>query len=61
MTFTALRKDEDGNIIEYDLKLYNHQIACLYKDRGGVYISTYSGKLYKVKSSLEELQIELDF
>jgi hypothetical protein len=61
MTFTALRKDDDGNIIEYDLKLYNHQIACLYKDRSGVYISTYSGKLYKVKSSLEELENELNF
>jgi len=61
MTLTALRKDENGNVVEYDLKLYNHQIACLYKDRSGVYISTYGGKLYKVKSSLEALENELNF
>jgi len=60
MTFTAIRKDEKGDIVEYSLKLYAHQISCLYKDRGGVYVSTFSGSLYKVKHTLEELEVELN-
>ena len=61
MVFTAIRKDEQDNMVEYELKLYKHEIACLYKDRYGVYVSTYSGKLYKVKSSLEDLEKEVFF
>jgi hypothetical protein len=61
MRLTGLRKDQEtDSIIEYELKLYNHEIACLYQDRYGVYVSTYSGRLYKVKHTLEELEVELN-
>jgi hypothetical protein len=60
MKFVGLRKDEEEKIIEYELKLYKHDISCLYKDRYGVYVATFSGKLYKVKHTLEELNNELN-
>jgi hypothetical protein len=60
MIFTGIRKDEKGELVEYELKLYKQDIACLYQDRYGVYVSTASGKLYKVKSSLEDLDKELN-
>lgn len=61
MRLTGLRKDkETEEIIEYELKLYKNEVACIYKDRYGVYVSTYGGKLYKVKHTLEEVQAELN-
>ena len=61
MRLTGLRKEkESDNIVEYELKLYRHEVACIYKDRGGVYVSTYSGKLYKVKHTIEEVEAELN-
>lgn len=61
MRLTGLRKEkETEEIIEYELKLYRHEVSCLYKDRYGVYVATYSGKLYKVKHTLEELELELN-
>jgi hypothetical protein len=60
MKLTGLRKEkETEEVIEYELKLYKHEISCLYKDRYGIYVATYSGKLYKVKHTLEELELEL--
>ena len=60
MKLTGLRKEkETEEIIEYELKLYKHEVSCLYKDRYGVYVATYSGKLYKVKHTMEELEAEL--
>lgn len=60
MRLTGLRRDQEtDSIIEYELKLYNHEVACLYQDRYGVYVSTYGGRLYKVKHTLEELEAEL--
>lgn len=61
MKLTGLRKEkETDEIVEYELKLYRHEVSCLYKDRYGVYVATYSGKLYKVKHTLEEVQAELN-
>lgn len=61
MRLTGLRKDkETEEIIEYELKLYKHEVSSLYKDRYGVYVATYSGKLYKVKHTLEELEAEFN-
>jgi nitrogenase molybdenum-iron protein alpha/beta subunit len=61
MILTGLRKEkETEEIIEYELKLYRHEVSCLYKDRYGVYVATYGGKLYKVKHTLEELEMELN-
>jgi DNA polymerase elongation subunit (family B) len=45
-------------IIEYELKLYKHDVSCLYKDKYGVYVTTHGGRLYKVKHTLEELEVE---
>lgn len=60
MKLTGLRKEkETEEIIEYELRLYKHEVSCLYKDRYGVYVATYSGKLYKVKHTMEELEAEL--
>lgn len=61
MIFTAIKKDENDNIVEYDLILNERDISCLYKDRSGVYISTRFGKLFKVKYTLEELAYELNY
>ena len=61
MKLTGLRKEkETDEIIEYELKLYRHEVSCLYKDKYGVYVATHSGKLYKVKHTLEELELELN-
>jgi nitrogenase molybdenum-iron protein alpha/beta subunit len=61
MRLTGLRKEkETEEIIEYELKLYRHEVSCLYQDRYGVYVATYGGKLYKVKHTLEELELELN-
>lgn len=61
MRLVGLRKEkETDEIVEYDLKLYKHEVACAYKDRYGVYVSTHGGRLYKVKHTLEELEAELN-
>jgi len=59
MILTGLRKEkETEEIIEYELKLYKHDVSCLYKDKYGVYVTTHGGRLYKVKHTLEELEVE---
>ena len=61
MRLTAIRKDkETEKYIEYELKLYKHEVSCLYKDRYGVYVATYGGRLYKVNHTIEELEAELN-
>lgn len=60
MIFTGLRKDkETDEIIEYELNVYEQDVAALYKDRYGAYICTLQGKMYKVKYSLNELREKL--
>lgn len=48
------RETEQEEIGELFLHLYD--IACLYKDSYGTFIVTNSGKSYKVKHSLQELE-----
>lgn len=60
MKITCLRKNEKDEIVEYELKIYNHEISCLYQDRYGVYVATIGGKLHKTKHTLEELDVELN-
>jgi hypothetical protein len=52
MKFIGLRKDEEGNIVEYELKLYRKDITCLYQDRNGIYVCTQQGKMYKVNHDM---------
>ncbi len=60
MQFIGLSKDkETDEITKYELRLHEQDIACLYKDRYGVYICTVGGKMMKVDHSLKELQEEL--
>lgn len=61
MRLVGLRKEkESDDVVEYELKLYKHEVACIYKDRSGVYVSTYGGKLYKVKHTIEDVEAELN-
>jgi hypothetical protein len=39
-----------------ELYLKTEEIACLYKDKYGTYVTTLSGKSYKVTQSLKELE-----
>lgn len=57
MNFIGLRKDkETEEIIRYELNIYEEDISCLYKDRYGVYVCTKQGRVYKVESSIDDLQ-----
>jgi hypothetical protein len=38
------------------LSIYKDQISCLYKDRGGVFIVTAQGFMYKIPCGLDELR-----
>lgn len=53
----AIKKNNETNKEEpYDLSINTKDIACLYKDKYGVAITTYGGKFYRVNHSIEELQ-----
>jgi hypothetical protein len=57
MQLIGLRKDKDTDeIIRYELNIKRRDIACLYKDRYGVYVYTHFGRLYKVEHSLSSLE-----
>ena len=43
----------------FELKLENEEIACLYKDRHGIAVSTRQGKVFRVTQTMEELQEQL--
>ena len=43
----------------FELKLENEEIACLYKDRYGIAVSTRQGKVFRVTQTIEELQEQL--
>ena len=48
------RRDED-EVTERRSEIYRKDVACLYKDRNGVFIVNKSGLMIKVKHSLKEL------
>ena len=48
------RRDED-EVTESRSEIYRKDVACLYKDRNGVFIVNKSGFMIKVKHSLKEL------
>lgn len=57
MKLIGLSKDkETGEISQYELKIYKHEINCLYKDKYGVYVCTTQGKMHKVDYTLKELE-----
>lgn len=43
----------------FDLTLPNEDVACLYKDKYGIAVSTRQGKVYKVTQSMDELLEQL--
>ena len=43
----------------FELRLENEEIACLYKDRNGVAVSTKQGKVFRVVQTFEEIQEQL--
>ena len=49
------RRDED-EVTEGRSEIYRKDVACLYKDRNGVFIVNKSGFMIKVKHTLEELK-----
>lgn len=49
------RKDED-EVTEGHAEVFKDDVACLYKDRNGVFIVKKSGIMMKVKHSLKELK-----
>lgn len=56
MKLQATRLDkETQEIIDYELNINYEDVNCYYKDRTGVYVTSKSGKTYKVKHTLEEL------
>lgn len=56
MKLNATRLDkETQEIVDYELNIQQEDINCFYKDQTGVYVTSRSGKTYKVKHSLEEL------
>lgn len=60
MQFIGLRKDRDTDeIIQYELRVYKHDVSCLYKDRYGVYLCTHGGRMYKVDHDMKYMQQEL--
>ena len=52
------KRNEDGEMEEAKktLELNTNSIACLYKDRNGVFITTKGGKMYKMNHSFKELE-----
>lgn len=40
----------------FELRIDNDDIACLYKDRNGVAVSTRQGKIFRVTQTMEQLQ-----
>ena len=49
-------EEEHGQDEEYRLELWYSDVACLYKDRNGVFITTKGGKSFRVNHTLEELK-----
>lgn len=43
----------------FQLRIDNSRIACLYKDKYGVVVTTGQGKSYRVTQTLEELEEQL--
>lgn len=39
-----------------ELRLHKEDIACLYRDQYGTYVTTNSGKTYKVTQTIQELE-----
>lgn len=57
ISLIVINKDRDTQEESYfELKINKENIACLYKDRYGVAITTCQGKFYRVKHSLQELR-----
>lgn len=40
----------------FELVIDDEEVACLYKDRNGVAVSTRQGKVFRVTQTMEELQ-----
>ena len=40
----------------FELRVDNEEVACLYKDRNSVAVSTRQGKVFRVTQTMEELQ-----
>jgi len=60
VTFVGVRKDKDTEeIIKYELKLRKEDVSCIYKDRYGVYLCTFQGRMYKVDHTEQYLREEL--
>ena len=56
----GIRKNRDTDQEElYELNINTKDIACLYKDRYGVAVTTHGGKFYRVNHTLKELEQEL--
>jgi len=43
----------------FELRLEEDEIACLYKDRNGIAVSTRQGKVFRVTQTFEEIQEQL--
>lgn len=52
----GLRKNEAGNIVEYDLSLRLNEITVLSMDRKDAYVSIFNGRCYRVSHSFDELK-----
>ena len=53
----GIRRDRDTEEeVSYELHINTDDIACIYKDRYGVAITTHGGKFYRVNHTEKELQ-----
>lgn len=60
MKVTVIFKNKETQQEETsDLFLKHEDIACLYVDRYGTYVTTHQGRSYKVKETLQELKEKL--
>jgi hypothetical protein len=51
------RKDnETGEQQPYELYIYTNDIACLYRDKYGVAITTVGGRYYRVNHTVKEIE-----